>query len=253
MSGKLEKLTIKAFENDVVTVSPDLTFTALVNPESFTVNHSVRYNAIQTPGSAGTNQQYVSTAPPTLQINILFDGTGVLPLPLEGIAGALSGVPGVGAVAGAISGLLGDTPKYDIQKEIDKFKKIVYEHIGTNHAPRKVQLTWGMLLFEGVLTSLSLNFKLFSPAGIPLRAVATATFSASIEDVIRVVKQNNSSPDLTHVRVVKRGDRLPLMAYKIYGDSSYYLEVARVNNLTNFRNLNPGDKIFFPPLDKSKK
>src|SRR5690606_728458 len=111
---------------------------------------------------------------------------------------------------------------------------------------------WGMLFFEGVLTSLSFNYKLFKPTGIPLRVVATASFSASLEDVLRIAKEKKNSPDLTHIRVVKEGDTLPLMAYRIYGDPAYYLEVARVNKLTNFRNLTPGDEIFFPPVNKSK-
>ena len=40
------------------------------------------------------------------------------------------------------------------------------------------------------------------------------------------------------------------MSKKIYGDSKYYLEVARVNQLTNFRKLTPGQELLFPPLEK---
>ncbi len=36
----------------------------------------------------------------------------------------------------------------------------------------------------------------------------------------------------------------------IYGSSTYYLWVAQVNNLDDFRNLTPGQKIFFPPLEQ---
>ena len=66
----------------------------------------------------------------------------------------------------------------------------------------------------------------------------------------RAAREKKSSPDLTHERVVKEGDNLPLMTYRIYGDPKYYLEVARVNGLTNFRKLTPGQKIVFPPIEK---
>jgi nucleoid-associated protein YgaU len=67
---------------------------------------------------------------------------------------------------------------------------------------------------------------------------------------LAAAKANVQSPDLTHVRVVEEGDTLPLMAKRIYGDSKYYLEVARVNRITSFRKLKTGQRIFFPPIQK---
>jgi hypothetical protein len=37
------------------------------------------------------------------------------------------------------------------------------------------------------------------------------------------------------------------MTERIYGDSKYYLEVAKINGLINFRQLIPGQELFFPP------
>jgi nucleoid-associated protein YgaU len=50
---------------------------------------------------------------------------------------------------------------------------------------------------------------------------------------------------------VKEGDTLPMLAYEVYGDSAYYLELARVNGLDDFRNLKAGDRIFFPPVESA--
>ena len=58
---------------------------------------------------------------------------------------------------------------------------------------------------------------------------------------------NKSSPDLTHLREVGAGDTLPLMANRIYGNSADYIKVAKYNNLKAFRQLIPGQKLFFPP------
>jgi nucleoid-associated protein YgaU len=57
---------------------------------------------------------------------------------------------------------------------------------------------------------------------------------------------------MTHVRLVKEGDTLPALTREIYGDYRYYLEVARVNQLDDFRSLEPGTRLFFPPLDMKR-
>ena len=105
-------------------------------------------------------------------------------------------------------------------------------------------------MFKGALTEMNIEFKLFKPDGTPIRAVAKAKFTGFVEDDLRAAKENNKSPDLTHLRTVKEGDTLPLMSFRIYGDSKYYLEVAKVNNIINFRKLKTGQEIFFPPLQK---
>jgi nucleoid-associated protein YgaU len=50
---------------------------------------------------------------------------------------------------------------------------------------------------------------------------------------------------------VKTGDTLPLMCYRIYGDTRYYLQVAAINGMGNFRKLIPGTEILFPPINKT--
>jgi nucleoid-associated protein YgaU len=110
---------------------------------------------------------------------------------------------------------------------------------------------WGTLQVKRcVLKSASIAYKLFKPNGIPLRAVITANFTDNSDDKTSQAIAQNQSPDLTHVRLVKAGDTLPGLCYQIYDDPNYYLEVARANGIDNFRNLTPGTKIFFPPLEK---
>lgn len=68
--------------------------------------------------------------------------------------------------------------------------------------------------------------------------------------VREAVEERNSSSDLTHYRTVKKGDTLPLMCYRIYGHSKYYWQIAKVNGLSNFRELQPDNELFFPPIEK---
>lgn len=86
---------------------------------------------------------------------------------------------------------------------------------------------------------------------MPIRAVANTTFKGSIEERKRTALEKKSSPDLTHILQVKAGDTLPLMCKKVYGDPKYYLQVADVNGLGNFRRLEPGMELVFPPIDKT--
>ena len=245
MAGDLKKLKIKAKDKS----GKELVYSALVNPETYVVRQKVNYNPAPPPqGNPGKNQQYNNTPPPDIQFDFIFDSTGVVPKPLDGLAGALGGIP----IAGAIAAALAAPPKYDILAEIEAFKNIVLTYDGDIHEPRDVQLLWGTLSFTGKLTSLQFNYKLFQPDGTPIRAVATAAFTGSIDDNLREALKKSNSPDLTHIRKVAAGDTLSLMTYKIYGDASYYLEVARINKLINFRNLEPGTELFFPPINKSK-
>ena len=140
-----------------------------------------------------------------------------------------------------------------IISDIEKFKKIVLNYNGEKHKPNYLIISWGSLLFKGSLKDMEITYKLFKPDGTPIRANVRATFKGFVEDNLRVARENNNSPDLTHIRVVNEGDTLPLMTFRIYGDSKYYLEVAKANKLINFRKLTPGQQIFFPPIEKAGK
>ena len=140
--------------------------------------------------------------------------------------------------------------KDGIIDKIDAFKKIVFDYSGEELKPYYLMVRWGALLFKGSLVDLSIEYRLFAPDGTPLRANAKLKIKGSIEDSLRVARENNQSPDLTHYRKVMAGETLPLMCHRIYGDSKYYLEVAKVNKITQFRKLKPGQELFFPPLQK---
>ncbi|SEI84915.1 hypothetical protein SAMN05192553_101527 [Cyclobacterium xiamenense] len=223
--GKLEKLKVVAYSdpefNEKVAGGE---FSTLLNPEKYLYRYKIDQNEDQAPGTSAAPTRFNKKLPEELDLDFLFDRTGI--------------VPGKEAIeAGVID-------------DIEHFKKVVLDYNGEEHKPNYVLISWGSLLFKGCLTEMSLEFKLFRADGTPLRALAKAKFKGFVEDNLRAAKENNSSPDLTHFRTVKAGDTLPLMAHRIYGDPAYYLEVAKANKLVNFRNLKPGQAIYFPPLQK---
>ncbi|MBK6963986.1 MAG: LysM peptidoglycan-binding domain-containing protein [Bacteroidales bacterium] len=229
-TGKLEKMLILAFsdsekcENGGIPEADDV-FEALINPEGYALSYKLKFSdSAQGQGSSGQQLKYEYTEPEEISFEFLFDNTGII----DG------------------------NPRDSIADDLKRFKEVVIDYKGDAHEPRHFKLVWGEnSIFKGRVTELSISYKLFKPDGTPIRASANVKFKSSIEEQKRAAQEDNSSPDLTHLRKVKAGDTLPLMCYRIYGDPQYYLQVAAANGITNFRHLMPGTDIFFPPIEKT--
>lgn len=223
--GKLEKLKLVAYSDaEFSNKVGDGEFSTLLNPEKYLYKYKIEQNEDQAAGTSAAPIKFSKKLPEELELEFVFDRTGV--------------IPEKGRTA---DGIIDD---------LEHFKKVILEYNGDQHKPNYVMISWGSLLFKGSLIEMTVEFKLFRPDGTPLRAIVKAKFKGFVEDNLRAAKENNSSPDLTHYRVVKAGESLPMMAYRIYGDSKYYLEVAKANGLINFRNIQPGQELYFPPLQK---
>lgn len=236
--GKIEKLTIGTYENsDYKKRIESGVFTAFLNPESYAVSYTTKLNGVQAIGTDKAVQQYIASPSTDLNLEFLFDGTGVT----EANTG--------NALINRIQNK-GKFIKETVKDQLEKFYKATGQYAGDIHKPYNVIINWGDLEFKGILAEFSVNYKLFDSSGLPLRAVGKAKFSESISPELAEATVKSNSPDLTHTRMVKAGDTLPLMTERIYGDDKYYLEVARINNITSFRQLQPGTEIFFPPIEK---
>ncbi len=226
MDGALKKLKVVAysdpeFNNKVA----DGEFETMLNPEKYTFKYKIESNNDQASGTSDLSPKFNKKLPEDLEIDFIFDRSGTV-MNYESVEG----------------GVIDD---------LEKFKQVILDYNGDEHKPNYLVISWGTLLFKGSLKEMSIEFKLFKPDGAPIRAVAKAKLQGFVEDNLRVAMENNQSPDLTHYRTIMEGDTLPLMSHRIYGDSKYYLEVAKANKLSNFRKLNVGDRIYFPPLAKT--
>lgn len=231
VAGKLEKMLILAFEtsedaeNGGKAEAKD-SFEALINPETYTLEYKVKTSDGQGQGTSGAQAKFEYTMPEELTFEFLFDNTGIID---------------------------GKPKKDGIFGEVNHFRELLTQYQGGSHEPYHLKLVWGNLIFKGRAIELGITYKLFNPDGQPIRAMAKAKFKGSIEEKKRAAKENKTSADLTHRRKVQAGDTLPLMCYRIYGDPKYYLEVAKVNDLGNFRFLEPGMDLIFPPIEKTSK
>lgn len=220
-----DKLKITAYKENKFVTPLGLSTVFIINPESYTHEHSVDYSADVPVGAPGTPLMFKGIQPETISFDVYFDATGAIDTPTS--------IP---------------VNKLPVGAQITLFKKVCFTYNGDIHEPNYLILNWGTLVFKCKLTSLSIKYTLFQANGIPLRATASCKFMQAVDASILAKGANNKSPDLTHLIEVKQGDTLPLLCYKVYGDSSYYLEVARYNNLVNFRNLKPGSKLYLPPI-----
>jgi hypothetical protein len=222
--GKLERMQIWAYKNpDLSDNSLVQTFQVMMNPETYALDYKVEYKEGQGHGTSAAQQKFSVKKPEEFSFEFLFDNTGII----DG------------------------NPRDNIQDDVNSFRDMLIGYDGDSHEPKHFKLAWGSAIFKGRCTALNISFKLFNPDGSPIRAVCKTTFKGSIDDGLRVAKENSKSPDLTHRRRVRRGDTLPLLCFQVYGDARYYLEVASVNQLTNFRRLNEGDELSFPPIAKA--
>jgi hypothetical protein len=235
-TGVKKKLTISPCtidsSGDIKIDSFKKNFELMLNPSEFSHEHSISYSdsnsgcdQSKSPlGRSALEPKFNVYEPEKVSFNLVIDGTGVVNLPVSGKG------------------------SQDVKTQVQNLKNIVYKYDGNTHEPSVVRLLWGSFIFYGRLTSMSVNYTLFKPSGEPLRAKITLSFTRYMSNKEEALRANRSSPDLTHIIEVKAGDTLPLLCYRVYKDCSYYLEVARVNNITNFREINAGDKLHFPPL-----
>ena len=199
-------------------------FVVRLNPANFTRNFDIQYNTTQAMGASSLQPKYASASERKIEFEFLMDGTGVVP-PTSPTSLGIS-----------------------VKSQLDDLKKVVFTLVGQDHEPNTVMLIWGDFSFCGKLCSMSVDYTLFKPTGEPLRAKVKLCFLQYVGPKEAAKKDNLSSPDLTHSVEVKAGDTLPLICHRIYKDSAYYMEIARINGITNFRDIKPGMRLNFPPL-----
>lgn len=248
-TGELKKLRIIAYKDEKYSElafgsESESTYTTAINPESIKFSYAIKLNTDQADGTTATETKPEKATPPSVSIQFLFDGTGLIPG---------SSTESVEFKNPNDESDLRTWSKGPVAQQIDNFKKFIYTYASDTHSPLYLKIIYGVILFRGVAETLDYDYKLFGRDGQPLRVIANTKFVGSIDEDLEAAIRNFSSPDLTHIRQVVEGDTLPLMCNRIYGDSKYYLEVAKANRITNFRKLTPGQRINFPPVEKISK
>ena len=218
-----KKLTLTAYRdiNGSLNRIPDRDpFSVMLNPENITIKAGINNKK-----KALGHLMFVSYKRPEVVIpTLIFDTTGAIPT---------KAWPG------------GYTSVTDMVLFLES---VVYSFDDESHQAPVIEVIWGEICHYARVKNFETKYSLFNINGKPMRAEVTLTLESFYTDLPAETEQDKKSPDLTHLVEVKSGDSLPLMCERIYNNSSYYLQVARINGLTNFRNLKPGMMLEFPPI-----
>jgi len=215
-----DKMTIIPLRDTVPVPTPaGLPYVTMFNPETMSEGNAPRYNDERSLGSEGGKQRFVDIPPGSFNFEFLIDGTGAS----------------------------GD--KREVFAEVALFKETVKLRSET-HSPSFLMFVYGTFIKTGVLTNMSVQYTMFRSNGTPLRAKISITCREHTPKLLGLLKANFLSPDLTREHQVKVGNSLPLLCNAYYDSPRFYLEVARVNQLTSFRKLRAGQTLLFPPVEK---
>jgi hypothetical protein len=211
-----------------------------LNPEQYARHFKISYGCPPEHGTENAEAQFKQVQQDTLSIKFTIDGTGLVPIQQ----------PAIDAVTQAFA--LVDTDKQTafVAAKLAQLKLIAAGISDEKHRPPFVLVSWGKLSFRGYLEDMTQTFSLFHPTGVPLRV--------EVELKIKEDRPRNSvlaalsllSPDLTRKRQVKSSDNILTLCEDVYEKPDYYIEVAKANNLTNFRKIEAGRELIFPPVAK---
>ena len=195
-------------------------FVAMFNPDSFTVNEDVSWVTECSDGRSGAEPTFRRGKPRKFTLEFTLDGTGV-------------------NTNGA---------KIPVTAQIAFFRASTTAVQGHLHRPNYLIVQYGTFINLCVLNSSNVTYTMFDMVGLPIRAKVSATFTERTPDNIGAALAMLSSPDLTHSKIVKQWDILPLLTHEVYNNQDYELQVAKANKLKNFRKLEAGSTLIFPPI-----
>ncbi|HWO64726.1 MAG TPA: LysM peptidoglycan-binding domain-containing protein [Umezawaea sp.] len=146
------------------------------------------------------------------------------------------------------------TAEHDNSVE-ERVEKLMIACVPTKASLRKkkpaspwVRFEWGTaksVSFDGVLSSLSVDYSLFDVDGKPLRA----TCSLAIEEAGAGTPGQNPTSGSREARRTHRvvaGDSLPQLAWREYGDATVWRVIAEANDIDDPMVLVPGTELLVP-------
>ncbi len=228
MAGELAKVIIRGYEladENSQQGEPTAEFTAMFNPETFSVTNEIEYDDSQAESETGSEFKFKNITAREFSFDFVIDATGA------------------------------NVIKRGIEGEVEQFKratgfKELEGFTGNERRSFYLTITWGSFNIRCVLKGMDINYSLFRPDGTPIRA----TISAKFNEYKTTDQQSRENPEsvvnLTQVRDVFDQDQIGNLATKLYGDGSKYIDIAKANTLNNLKELANGTRLEFPPIDQ---
>ena len=219
MPNSLKLLGFKKDPSTPKTSGADEEYEVLVNPDSVRHTKGMLFNSDNRANASVDVKQWKGYSEELLEVTLNLDGSG-----------------------------LADETETPVEKQVKDIMKTIYDYDGGSHKAMYVVIVWNTYAFLGHVKNLETEYKIFNPDGECLMATMNIEFTIHMDNEAAAKKQNRNSPDMSHLQTMKEGDKIPLICNDIYNDPSYYVQIAQLNGLTNFRDVGIGTKLLFPPL-----
>lgn len=229
LAGLIKAVIIEGEESDgeVTEKWPPKIIPCMFNPVDYTVSQTNTYEHKFENGSDVPKMEFTKPGERILKLNTLYFDTYELPIPVD---------------VSLMTIWLWDFMKPTIEYEDSEGH--------TKKKPPPVIFRWGMFQFYAVITSLSQKFTLFHSTGIPYRAEVTIELKQHLmTDMHAVLPQNPTSGGGPIERIwrVQAGDRLDLIADKVYRDSTKWRLIADRNGISDPLSIKAGQSLRIPP------
>jgi hypothetical protein len=188
--------------------------TVLFNPSDLSVDRGSHYAAMPVPGLSMPILQYIRGESDVLHLELFLDKTD---------------------------------QSSDVEDDMTLLQSFVTIN-STLHAPPVIEFAWGKFSFTGVVTTLRQRMTLFSEDGRTLRARLTLSLRSYKAAEVQLRDLKLSSPDRTHIRVLREAETLAHIADEAYGDPRMWRPIALANGITRPRFVPPGTPLVIPAL-----
>lgn len=215
MGGPVQKATLKIEDGE--------TLSCLFNPKDFSVTKTNSWDAKAAPGATAAKPTFGGGQPRELTLQLLFDATLLTPqVSVKDVSGKLFAAMNASKNEGGAK---------------------------NKARPPTLTFTWGGFSFEGVAKSLTVQYQLFRPDGQPIRAdVKLALMQWNVEGPAGQNPTTRSSGALG-AHVVRDGDSLASIAYRVYGDPTQWRAIAEANGIDDPLRLRSGRALSVPSLE----
>ena len=116
------------------------------------------------------------------------------------------------------------------------------------HRPPLLLVSWGALMFRGVVESISHRFTMFLESGLPVRATVTLSLRQAASATEQQEQIKKQSPDHAKSHAVQRGETLQMIASREYDDPGEWRRIADANGIDDPLQVEPGRRLMIPPI-----
>jgi nucleoid-associated protein YgaU len=194
----------------------------LFNPSEYRVSKSNQFAEVAVPGLSAPILQYSRGNSQTLTMKLFFDTYD--PRHAEG--------------------------RYGKDQDVTLYTRRVTDMMKINselHAPPICQFSWGNFNFVGVIQQADVQFTLFLPSGVPVRATVDVTFKQYYDG--KGETGLLQSANYTKHYIVQAGDTLAGIAADKYEDPAKWRAIAQENNIDDPLELYPGQLLVIPAIE----